>query len=114
MNSFSDSPIDEVAREMLWERALKRKASQRYQLGVNVSRVMKLRQIMANIERTLKKKEPYPLDKARTFIENYETYPEVRPLAEKVLPKIIDVDPVHSKRLATYNRLLKKMREFQH
>ena len=113
MSSYFDSPVDDIAREMLWERAMRRKLTQKYKLGVNVSRVMKIRQILANIERNLRKKGPYPLDKARTFIANYETYPEVRPLAEKVSAKILDTDPINSRRLDTYNLLMRKIKELQ-
>ena len=111
---FLDSPIDDIIDEEQWEQDLKYKLTKRYRLGANFVHRMKVRQILANIERSVKKKGPYPLDKARTFIANYETYPEVRSLAEKVLPKIIEGGTINSKRLRTYNVLMKKMREFQH
>ena len=111
---MTDSTIDDIIAEEQFERSMRHRMTVQYKNGVHVSRVSKVRQIQANIERNLKKKGPYPLDRLETFIENYEKYPEVRPFAQQVLPKVIEGESIKQKRLDAYNRLRRLMREMQH
>ena len=113
MEEYSESTIDEIIAEEQLEKECRHILSQRAQLGRNLSRRVKINQIIENIKHNLDKEGPYNMQRARIFIENCELYPEVRKYAPAVLTKILDVGKVTSKRLECSNLLRRKMKEFQ-
>ena len=88
MYDYDDCVIDEIISEEAFERRLKKASTRQSKAGRHYVHCSTVKRIIKYIEENLKADRPYPLKSVRDYIDNYKTYPEVRPYAPQVMAKI--------------------------